>query len=118
MSTKTLKQRIALVAVSALTAGVLSVASTPVANAAAGTGVLEVTAATSTGICAVNNGTTGAPIAAAATYENAAYGTVITVAAGLSFTVEPHDSEKVIIKGSAITISAPGTNQTVAINAA
>ena len=33
MSTKTLKKRIALVAVSALTAGVLSVASTPVANA-------------------------------------------------------------------------------------
>jgi hypothetical protein len=35
MSTKTLRKRIALVAVSALTAGVLSVASTPVANAAA-----------------------------------------------------------------------------------
>ena len=33
MSTKTMKQRIALVAVSALTAGVLSVVSTPVANA-------------------------------------------------------------------------------------
>jgi len=33
MSTKTMKQRIAVVAVSALTAGVLSVASTPVANA-------------------------------------------------------------------------------------
>jgi len=35
MSTKTLRKRIALVAVSALTAGVLSVASAPVANAAA-----------------------------------------------------------------------------------
>ncbi len=35
MSTKTLRKRIALVAVSALTAGDLSVASTPVANAAA-----------------------------------------------------------------------------------
>ena len=34
MSTKTMKQRIAVVAVSALTAGVLSVASAPVANAA------------------------------------------------------------------------------------
>ena len=34
MSTKTLKKRIALVAVSALTAGFLSVASAPVANAA------------------------------------------------------------------------------------
>ena len=35
MSTKTMKQRIAVVAVSALTAGVLSVASAPVANASA-----------------------------------------------------------------------------------
>jgi len=35
MSTKTMKQRIALVAVSALTAGLFSVVSTPVANAAA-----------------------------------------------------------------------------------
>ena len=36
MSTKTMKQRIALVAVSALTAGLFSVVSTPAANAAAG----------------------------------------------------------------------------------
>ena len=38
MSTKTMKQRIALVAVSALTAGFLSVVSAPAANAALGTG--------------------------------------------------------------------------------
>jgi hypothetical protein len=36
MSTKTLKKRIAVIAVSALTAGVMSVATAPVANAAAG----------------------------------------------------------------------------------
>ena len=39
MSTKTLRKRIALVAVSALTAGVLSVASTPVANATSATDI-------------------------------------------------------------------------------
>ena len=39
MSTKTMKQRIALVAVSALTAGVLSVVSTPAANAATTAGL-------------------------------------------------------------------------------
>jgi len=38
MSTKTMKQRIALVAVSALTAGLFSVVSAPAANAALGTG--------------------------------------------------------------------------------
>ena len=46
MSTKTIKQRIAVVAVSALTAGILSVMSTPVANASAGAGGISVTLAT------------------------------------------------------------------------
>jgi len=45
MSTKTIKQRIALVAVSALTAGLFSVVSTPVANAAAADVVVEANAA-------------------------------------------------------------------------
>jgi hypothetical protein len=45
-----MKQRIALVAVSALTAGVLSVASTPVANATANAAVGGVNAATGTGL--------------------------------------------------------------------
>jgi len=46
MSTKTIKQRIAVVAVSALTAGFLSVVSTPAANASAGAGGISVTVAT------------------------------------------------------------------------
>jgi hypothetical protein len=50
MSNKTMKQRIALVAVSALTAGVLSVASTPVANATANAAVGGTNAATGTGL--------------------------------------------------------------------
>jgi hypothetical protein len=50
MSKKTIKQRIALVAVTALTAGVLSVATSPVANAA----INDITVNTG------NNGDTGA----------------------------------------------------------
>ena len=46
MSTKTIKQRIAVVAVSALTAGLFSVIATPVANASAGAGGISVTLAT------------------------------------------------------------------------
>jgi len=50
MSTKTMKQRIALVAVSALTVGLLSVTSTPVANATANAAVGDANAATATGL--------------------------------------------------------------------
>ena len=56
MSTKTMKQRIAVVAVSALTAGVLSVASAPVANSAVAAGNVLVTAKTdlvNAGACAI-----------------------------------------------------------------
>ncbi len=58
MSTKTIKQRIAVVAVSALTAGLFSVVSAPVANAAiAARDLLGVTTASSTnfGILSVTN---------------------------------------------------------------
>jgi hypothetical protein len=43
MSTKTLRKRIALIAASALTAGVLSVVAAPAANAAAGDGAIDAT---------------------------------------------------------------------------
>ena len=73
MSTKTMKQRIALVAVSALTAGLFSVVSAPVANAA--TGDLSFSATLSTalpptgtaggvktaGVCAVGLATAASP---------------------------------------------------------
>ena len=62
MSKKTIKHRIALVAVSALTAGVLTVASTPVANAAIAAGDLDFTTATNAinvGTCAIDNTTSG-----------------------------------------------------------
>jgi len=113
MSTKTMKQRIALVAVSALTAGVLSVASTPAANAAsAGTGVVEVTGT----MCAANNLTTGALVTAATTYTNESYGTQITVPLGGSITVEGHNAEIVIVRGSSIAVSLPGAGQTATAN--
>jgi trimeric autotransporter adhesin len=62
MSTKTMKQRIALVAVSALTAGLFSVVSAPVANAALDVGDIDfaavnrnVTASVNTGACLISN---------------------------------------------------------------
>ena len=66
MSKKTVKQRIALVAVSALSAGVLSVTSAPIANAVAG----DVTA--NTLWLASTNSTTGAPIVTALGGDTAA----------------------------------------------
>ena len=55
MSTKTIKQRIAVVAVSALTAGILSVISAPVANAAASN--ITIKANGTTGTASVSIGT-------------------------------------------------------------
>jgi hypothetical protein len=56
MSTKTLRKRIALVAVSALTAGVLSVASAPVANAALDVGDVDFVAKSTDGVATINIG--------------------------------------------------------------
>jgi len=67
MSIQTLRKRIAVVAVSALTAGVLSVMSAPVANAAIAAGNLDFTTATdaiNVGTCAIDN-TTSATTATA-----------------------------------------------------
>jgi hypothetical protein len=60
MSTKTIKQRIAVVAVSALTAGLLSVIATPAANAATGTLVGRVYENITSDGAAVVSATTGA----------------------------------------------------------
>jgi hypothetical protein len=63
MSTKTMKQRIAVVAVSALAAGLLSIASTPVANAAPN---LAPAATSPDGAITVMNIATTSPLAGAA----------------------------------------------------
>ena len=60
MSTKTMKQRIAVVAVSALTAGVFSVVSAPVANAAVALEDIVFSTPTdliNTGVCTIDNST-------------------------------------------------------------
>jgi len=107
MSTKTMKQRIALVAVSALTAGVLSVASTPVANA------VQVTAGNaadnnmlvSGSICGATNLVGTTPLATDGTttdttpFETTATGKIITVPVGGLLTVEAHSSDIVTISG-------------------
>jgi hypothetical protein len=76
MSITTLKKRIALVAVSALTAGVLSVASAPVANAATiAVGDFDFTlAATQPGVCSVTNSDT-----AGSTKATVVTGNLITI---------------------------------------
>jgi trimeric autotransporter adhesin len=67
MSTKTLRKRIALTAVTALGAGLLSVVSTPVANAAFASGVIEVV---------VDNATTGAAVASDTFGSNKSVGVI------------------------------------------
>ena len=111
MSTKTMKQRIALVAVSALTAGLFSVVSAPAAKAVATT-VLQVGG----GICAANNMTSGALITAAATYDNAASGVQVTVPLGAMVTALAADDEIIIVRGSSLALANGGTASTVGLN--
>ena len=104
MSTKTLKKRIAVVAVSALTAGVLSVASTPAANATAVAGASGVILVSGS-ICGATSLVGGAPLEAdggadASPFESgAASGKVITMPIGGILTVAYDDSDVVTISG-------------------
>ena len=80
-----MKQRIALVAVTALTAGVLSVATSPVANAAAGDIDVNIgRTSTSTGVCSILNTATGTFVTIDGTSST---GGASTLAAPLSVTV-------------------------------
>jgi len=106
MSTKTLRKRIAVVAVSALTAGVFSVVSAPVANANItttnfSTGKFGVSGT----ICGVTNLVGGVPLnnAADATdttpFENTAAGKIITVPVGASLSVEIDQADTITVSG-------------------
>jgi len=119
-----MKQRIALVAVSALTAGVLSVASAPVANAvqasAGDSGVILVSGS----ICGATNSIGGAPIAADGTtadtspFESgSAAGRTLTVPVGGLLTVAYDTGDKVTITGplSIQSLSDGTTTSTTAI---
>ena len=116
MSTKTLRKRIALVAVSALTAGVLSVASTPVANAAAGDAITapdifmavgSAGTADAVGQCAIDATAQAADI----TTVNST-GTVLAVGAVVKFTTTTNGEGQLRVTGPAKLViggSAPST---------
>jgi hypothetical protein len=117
MSTKTLRKRIALVAVSALTAGVLSVASAPVANAAAGDVItapdIFVAAAASAGSadaigqCAIAS----SALAASISTVNST-GTVLAVGAVIKFDTTSNGEGQLRVTGPAklsLGGSAPST---------
>ena len=123
MSTKTLRKRIALVAVSALTAGVLSVASAPVANANANdlvaidaVGQIFVNAAASAnstaaiGQCAISS----TALAADITTVNST-GTVLAVGAKIDFDTTTKGTGQLRVTGPA-TFSATLTGVTGTIS--
>ena len=126
MSTKTLKKRIALVAVSALTAGVLSVASTPAANAA------DATAITKADIYLAAAGTAGSAeaigqcaIAASALLADAqtvgtvnSTGTVLAVGAVVTFTTATNGTGNLTVTGPAtLAIGTASTTSTISQDA-
>jgi len=110
MSKKTIKQRIAVIAASALTAGFLSVVSAPVANATAG---LTVTAngATSSTSRGIVSGTTGSALTGASNTMTMLSNGSLYISAGSSTTT------KVRVTGGTIT-SAAGSGATVTISTA
>ena len=101
MSTKTMKQRIAVVAVSALTAGVLSVASTPVANAALITSmnIFDNTAAGGIYVVAASGGDASTSQGLVATPVAGTNGTGLSQAAAMY-------SNGVIVVGTTGTVAA------------
>jgi hypothetical protein len=127
MSTKTIYKRIALVAVSALTAGLFSVVSAPVANAAVPTveTLILGTAASTTGaagITAVGGTTanadltsTGLIVASAASVTTAATATgVILPTAQLSFSWLSAAKTAIVVTGGVITAATGVVATTVA----
>ena len=120
MSTKTMKQRIALVAVSALTAGLFSVMSTPAAKAAeAAAGANSGQALISGSICGVTNLLGGAPtsaadaaVADASPFESGSTGgRIVTVPVGGLLNVQYDTSDVFTISGP-LSIQSLATSQT------
>jgi len=131
MSTKTLRKRIALTAVTALGAGLLSVVSTPAANAAFATGVIEVVLDNSTTGAAVANDTFGTnksfgvinadtAVALASTANMVSNGTIV-VGATIGGTASVYQVTGGTIVGASasnITVQSSGTAANAAANAA
>ena len=128
MSTKTLKKRIALVAVSALTAGFLSVVSTPAANAAPGTAITKAdiaiaepaanTSADSIGQCAID---ASARLAAAINVNlnpSVSTGTVLAVGAVVQFDTATNGTGSLVVTGPAtLSQGAGSTTSTISTDA-
>jgi len=116
MSTKTMKQRIALVAVSALTAGVLSVASAPVANAAlVGTSVDgKIIATTGSSVCSATNDA-GTALAAGDTRVSSADGFNIVMPIGARLVILLDANDNVEITGPLVAseLDLDGAGQAV-----
>ena len=120
MSTKTLRKRIALVAVSALTAGVLSVASAPVANAAVGTAISKadifMTAAATAnttaafGQCAISDTALAADITTVNSID-----TVLAVGAVVKFATTTNGTGNLTVTGPA-TLAVAGTAASATIS--
>jgi hypothetical protein len=102
MSLLTIRKRIALVAVTALTAGILSVATSPVANAAAGDIDINLRDSSVTGVCSVLNGGTAA--------YDALTGTIVdtTLAAPRTVTMSVGGTLAINVESTHITYSANG----------
>ncbi len=122
MSSKTLRKRIAVVAVSALTAGLFSVVSTPAANSAdltAHTAVAESNMTISDSICGATSlvGTTPIALDGTATdtspFETTATGKIVTVPVGGILTVG-YDADDVITVSGPLSIQN-STGETVGI---
>jgi hypothetical protein len=126
MSTKTLRKRIAVVAVSALTAGVLSVASTPVANATIDLVITKsniiisepaaTSSALSVGQCAID---ASARLAAAnidATSPSVSTGTVLAVGASITFEAVTRGHGNLTITGPAVFNGIPANTTTATIS--
>jgi hypothetical protein len=124
MSIKTIRKRIALVAVSALTAGVFSVVSAPVAQAADITGSITAAAITdsnmlvSGNICAATSASLTAPLALdgvstdTTPFETTATGKILTVPVGTTLTIGGDASDVIGITGplSVYSLATSGTS--------
>jgi len=126
MSTKTLKKRIAVVAVSALTAGFLSVASAPVANAIDSTAIGRAdiimaepslnTAALSVGQCAIDASARLAAAIIDATSPIVSTGTVLAVGAKIAFSTVTNGTGNLTVTGPATLALGANKNATATIS--
>jgi len=123
MSKKTIKQRIAVVAVSALTAGLFSVVSAPVANAALAGAAANGTAVIAAGssVCSVTNdaGIALAEAGNARTSSAAGINVVVPIGARMIITLDTADLVEVTgpFTTSELNVDAAGSTMTQTVNA-